>query len=70
MIPNEVFLSHSSLARDFVTHLANVLRHHGVPVWYSQTNIMGAWTFFVHHSVADDELEYAIRNFKDNVKGV
>jgi len=42
MIPNEVFLSHSSLDRDFVTNLANVLRHHGVPVWYSQTNIMGA----------------------------
>lgn len=42
MIPNEVFLSHSSLDPDFVTNLANVLRHHGIPVWYSQTNIIGA----------------------------
>ena len=42
MIPNEVFLSHSNLDQDFVTNLANMLRHHGIPVWYSQTNIIGA----------------------------
>jgi len=42
MIPNEVFLSHSSLDHDFVTNLANVLRRHGVPVWYSPINILGA----------------------------
>jgi TIR domain len=42
MIPHEAFLSHSSLDHDFVTGLADALRRHGVPVWYSRTNIMGA----------------------------
>lgn len=42
MIPYEAFLSHSSLDRDFVANLADVLRRHGIPIWYSQTNIMGA----------------------------
>jgi hypothetical protein len=41
-LPDEVFLSHSNHDRDFVDSLANVMRRHGVPVWYSQTNIMGA----------------------------
>lgn len=40
--PNEVFLSHSNRNRVFATKLANVIRSHGVPVWYSQTNIVGA----------------------------
>jgi hypothetical protein len=42
MIPHEAFLSHASLDHDFVTGLADALRRHGVPVWYSRTNIMGA----------------------------
>ena len=42
MLPNEVFLSHSSLDRQFATSIAEVMRAHGVPVWYSQTNIIGA----------------------------
>ena len=42
MLPNEVFLSHSSQDHDFVTQLVETLRRHGVPVWYSQTNILGA----------------------------
>ncbi len=42
MIPTEAFLSNSSLDHDFVTSLAHMLRRHGVPVWYSRTNIMGA----------------------------
>lgn len=41
-LPQEVFLSHSSLDRQFVSDLAGVMRRHGVPVWYSQTNIVGA----------------------------
>jgi hypothetical protein len=41
-LPEEVFLSHSNHDRDFVDSLADVMRHHGVPVWYSQINIMGA----------------------------
>jgi len=42
VIPQEAFLSHSDSDRGFVEQLANVLRHHGVPVWYSRTNIVGA----------------------------
>lgn len=41
-IPSEIFLSHSSLDQRFVTRLAEMLRRHGVPVWYSRTNILGA----------------------------
>jgi len=42
MIPNEAFLSHSSLDQGVVADLVHMLRRHGIPVWYSQTNIMGA----------------------------
>jgi len=41
-LPHEVFLSHSSEDRDFASLLADKLRRHGIPVWYSQTNIIGA----------------------------
>lgn len=41
-MPDEVFLSHSSKDRDFADFLAEVLRAHGVPVWYSVTDIQGA----------------------------
>lgn len=41
-LPHEVFLSHSNVDRDFVSALAEVLRRHGVPVWYSKINILGA----------------------------
>jgi hypothetical protein len=40
--PTEVFLSHSNLDRQFADDLAGVIRRHGIPVWYSQTNILGA----------------------------
>jgi hypothetical protein len=42
VLPHEVFLSHSSRDRQFATDLADVMRRHGIPVWYSQTNILGA----------------------------
>ena len=42
MPPKEIFLSHSSRDRDIATEVAEVLRRHGIPVWYSQTNIRGA----------------------------
>jgi hypothetical protein len=42
MLPKEVFLSHSSKDRKFAGHLAETLRRHGIPVWYSRTNILGA----------------------------
>ena len=41
-MPNEVFLSHSSRDRTFVGKLVDVLRRHGIPVWYSETNVRGA----------------------------
>ena len=40
--PSEVFLSHSSLDRQFATEIAELLRVHGIPRWYSQVNILGA----------------------------
>src|SRR5437763_1113321 len=42
MLPREVFFSHASADRLFVDRLANVLRGHGLPIWYSVTNIVGA----------------------------
>ena len=42
MFPAEIFLSHSDADRQFVENLAQMLRRHGVPVWYSRTNILGA----------------------------
>jgi len=41
-VPQEAFLSHSSQDDRFVSRLAEDLRRHGVPVWYSRTNIVGA----------------------------
>ncbi|MEH2249324.1 toll/interleukin-1 receptor domain-containing protein [Nostoc sp.] len=42
MIASEAFLSHSSQDQEFVSKLVEVLRDHGIPVWYSKTNILGA----------------------------
>jgi hypothetical protein len=42
MPPSELFLSHSSSDRLFADSLAETIRQHGIPVWYSQTNILGA----------------------------
>jgi hypothetical protein len=42
MHPAEVFLSHSSQDRDMASRVAEILRAHGVPVWFSQTDIVGA----------------------------
>lgn len=41
-LPNETFLSHSSLDRDFANERAGVLRRHGIPIWFSEINIIGA----------------------------
>lgn len=41
-LPREVFLSHSSGDRKLAERIAQTLRAHGVPVWYSQTNLVGA----------------------------
>jgi hypothetical protein len=41
-LPQEVFLSHSSKDRIVAERIAAVLRGHGVPVWYSESNLIGA----------------------------
>ncbi|MGH9929190.1 MAG: toll/interleukin-1 receptor domain-containing protein [Pyrinomonadaceae bacterium] len=42
VLPQELFLSHSSLDGPFASDLAAMMRRHGIRVWYSQTNILGA----------------------------
>jgi len=42
MLPAEVFLSHSSQDREMAGRVAEMLRAHGVPVWFSQANIVRA----------------------------
>lgn len=42
MTPKELFLSHSSLNLPTAIRIADTLRNHGVPVWFSPTNIMTA----------------------------
>ena len=42
MLPAEIFLSHSDCDRQFVEDLVAMMRRHGLPVWYSRTNILGA----------------------------
>jgi hypothetical protein len=42
MNPRELFLSHSSRDRGIADRIAEVLKRHGVPVWYSRVNIRGA----------------------------
>lgn len=42
MPPKEAFLSHSSQDREITERVAATLRNHGIPVWYSATNIRGA----------------------------
>jgi hypothetical protein len=40
--PREVFLSHASGDRKMARRIAETLRRHGIPVWYSETNLLGA----------------------------
>ena len=42
MRPNEAFFSHSSTDHGFIGDLAEAMRRHGIPVWYSKTEILGA----------------------------
>ena len=42
MLPTEVFLSHASNDAPMPQNLATVLRRHGVPVFFSPVNIIGA----------------------------
>jgi len=40
VLPKEIFLSHSDRDRQFVKKLVAMMRRHGLPVWYSRTNIL------------------------------
>jgi hypothetical protein len=42
MLPHEVFLSHASQVAEMAEHIAQVLRDHGVPTFFSPSNIVGA----------------------------
>lgn len=41
-LPVEVFLSHATEDRTVAAELADMLRRHHVPVWFSRTDIRGA----------------------------
>src|SRR2546426_12835140 len=40
--PARAFRSHAAADRPFVARLARLLRQHGVPVWYSSEDLVGA----------------------------
>ena len=42
MAPKEVFLSHSTKNRKITEKVAETLRGHKIPIWYSDDNIKGA----------------------------
>lgn len=42
MLPQEIFIAHSSVDKLRASDLADLLREHQLPVWYSRTNITGA----------------------------
>jgi hypothetical protein len=41
-VPKELFISHANEDHQVVDQLSAMLREHGIPVWYSRTNIVGA----------------------------
>ncbi len=41
-VPAELFLSHASVDQALADRLVSVLRTHGVPVWYSRTELRGS----------------------------
>ena len=42
MPPREIFISHSTKDKSKMINIAETIRRHGIPVWYSEVNIMGA----------------------------
>lgn len=42
MLSQEIFIAHSSVDEPRASDLADLLRQHQLPVWYSRTNITGA----------------------------
>lgn len=54
MQPREIFLSYASQDREFASSIVEVLRAHGLPVWYAPTNLLGAQQWH-------DEIGYALQ---------
>lgn len=52
--PKEVFLSYSSVDREFAEKIVELLRCHGVPVWHAPSNIRGGQDW---HDEIGDALE-------------
>lgn len=69
--PKEVFLSYSSVDREFANRIAELLRRHYVPVWHSPTSIAGGQHW---HDEIGDALErcdwFVILLSPDSVKSV
>jgi hypothetical protein len=42
MLVSELFVSHAAADHAFVEPLVGTIRRHGLPVWYSKTNLVGA----------------------------
>jgi hypothetical protein len=58
--PREVFISHSAKNRKFVDDLAEVLRTHGIPVWLSSTNLLGAQQWHDEIGAALDRCDWFV----------
>ena len=52
--PKEVFLCHSTADSKFATQIAELLKRHGIPVWYSHTEMVGSMLWH-------DEIGHALR---------
>jgi TIR domain len=60
LFPGEVFLSHAHQDAVFVRRLAEDLRHHNVPVWFSERNIVGAQQWMDEIGQALDRCDWLI----------
>ena len=58
--PTEVFLSHASADRVFADAFAATFIAHGVPVWYSRTNLLDAQLWIEEIGLALDRCDWFI----------
>ena len=56
MLPTEIFLSHSDQDRQFVEELVDMMRRHGLRVWYSRSNVLGGQQW--HDEIGEAILRY------------
>lgn len=60
LTPSEVFLSHSHHDHRLTVRLAETLRKHNVPVWYSERNIVGAQQWVDEIGAALDRCDWFV----------